>query len=92
MTALSELLTTLHPLEAKVLRALDGTPDPAGEARIAELAGIQEAQARMASEWLHPKAAQDAASADSTPFVAHSATGQCLAKDAITDHQTRRKP
>ena len=51
MTDLADLLTTLHPLEAKVLRALDGTPDAAGEAHLAGLAGMQEAQARMASEW-----------------------------------------
>ena len=34
MTYLAYLLTTLHPLEAKVLRALGGTPDAAAEAPI----------------------------------------------------------
>jgi len=85
MTDLAELLTTLHPLEAKVLRALAGTTDAAGEARIAELAAIQEAQARMASEWLLAKAALETASEDTTPFVALDETGQQFAAGAIPE-------
>lgn len=91
MTDLAELLATLHPLEAKVLRALDGTPDAAGEARIAELAGIQEAQARMASEWLLAKAALETASEESIPFVALDETGQQFAAGAIPELAIRRK-
>jgi phenylalanyl-tRNA synthetase alpha chain len=91
MTDLAELLTTLHPLEAKVLRALSGTPDAAGEARIAELAGIQEAQARMASEWLIAKAALETAREESIPFVNLDETGQQFASGAIPELAIRRK-
>ncbi len=91
MTDLADLLTTLHPLEAKVLRALAGTEAAAGEARIAELAGIQEAQARMASEWLLAKAAVEVASEDSTSFVALDETGQQFAKNAIPEIAIRRR-
>ena len=91
MTDLAELLTTLHPLEAKLLRALDGTPDDAGEARIAELAGIQEAQTRMASEWLLAKAAVEVATEESIPFVALDESGQEFASGAIPELAIRRK-
>ena len=91
MTDLADLLTTLHPLEAKVLRALDGTPDAAGEARIAELAGIQEAQARMASEWLLAKAAVEVASEESVPFVSLDDTGRAFAQDGIPEVRIRSR-
>lgn len=91
MTDLADLLATLHPLEAKVLRALAGTEAAVGEARIADLAGIQEAQARMASEWLLAKAALETASEDSTPFVALDETGQQFAKNAIPEIAIRRR-
>ena len=91
MTDLADLLTTLHPLEAKVLRALDGTPDAAGEARIADLAGIQEAQARMASEWLLAKAAVEVASEESVPFVSLDDTGRAFAQDGIPEVRIRSR-
>jgi len=91
MTDLDELLTTLHPLEAKVLRALAGAPDAAGEARIAELASIQEAQARMASEWLLAKAALEVATEESVPFVALDETGHQFATSAIPELAIRSK-
>lgn len=91
MTDLADLLSTLHPLEAKVLRALAATPHATGEARIADLAGIQEAQARMASEWLLAKAAVEVATEDSIPFVALDDTGHGFAKTAIPELAIRRK-
>lgn len=91
MTDGAELLTTLHPLEAKVLRVLAGSTAAAGEARIAELAGIQEAQARMASEWLLAKAALEAATEESIPFVALDETGRQFASTAIPEIAIRRK-
>lgn len=91
MTDLADLLSTLHPLEAKVLRALAATPHATGEARIADLAGIQEAQARMASEWLLAKAAVEVAAEESIPFVALDDTGHGFAKTAIPELAIRRK-
>lgn len=91
MTDLAELLTTLHPLEAKVLRALSNTPDAVGEAGIANRAAIQEAQARMASEWLLAKAALEVASEDSVPFVSLDDTGHVFAKTDIPELAIRRK-
>jgi len=91
MTDLDELLTTLHPLEAKVLRALAGAAGAAGEARIAELASIQEAQARMASEWLLAKAALEVATEESVPFVALDETGHQFATSAIPELAIRSK-
>jgi phenylalanyl-tRNA synthetase alpha chain len=91
MTDLADLLTTLHPLEAKVLRALAASPHPLGESRIAELAAIQEAQARMASEWLLAKAALETATELTVPFVALDDTGHAFAGTAIPELAIRRK-
>ncbi len=91
MADLTELLTTLHPLEAKVLRVLVTSPEPLREAEVAERAGIQEAQARMASEWLLAKAALETASEVTVPYVALDEAGQAFARDGIPELAIRRK-
>ncbi|HEY8517416.1 MAG TPA: phenylalanine--tRNA ligase subunit alpha [Candidatus Binatia bacterium] len=91
MSTLDELSSTLHPLEAKVLRALASADAALGEADLAARAGIQEAQARMASEWLLAKAALEAASEESVPYVALDDTGREFAKSGIPELAIRRR-
>jgi len=91
MTDLAELLTTLHPLEAKVLRAVAGVEGAVDEARIADLAAIQDAQARMAAEWLLAKAALDTASDRSDPFVGLDESGQQFAKAGTPELAIRHR-
>ena len=91
MPDLAELLTTLHPLEAKVLRALAASPHPLGEAEIAAVAGIGEAQARMASEWLLAKSAVEVASEETKSFLALDDLGRQFARDEIPELAIRER-
>jgi len=92
MSSVAELLSTLHPLEAKLLRALATASSPVTEAELPELAGIGDAQARMASEWLLAKGALAVTSEEHVPFVGLDEIGHGYARaDNIPELRIRQR-
>ena len=91
MSTVAELLQTLHPLEARVLRALVSETGHVAEERLPELAGVTDAQARMACEWLLAKEALEVAEEQLVPFMALDESGQRYAKGDIPELQIRKR-
>ena len=92
MSKIDELMATLHPLEAKVLRALAAAAEPVSEERLPEQAGITDAQARMACEWLLAKAALGISAERTIAFVGLDDSGRGYASGAgIPELQIRRR-
>jgi phenylalanyl-tRNA synthetase alpha chain len=79
MATAADLLSTLHPLEAKVLRALLDDGSEVGEDELPQRAGITDAQTRMACEWLLAKGAVAVAREDSVPFIHLDEVGRAYA-------------
>ncbi len=92
MSSVSELLATLHPLEAKLLRAFATTATALTEEELPERAGVADAQARMASEWLLTKGALAVTHEEQLPFVGLDETGRAYARGGhIPELQIRRR-
>ena len=92
MASVAELLSTLHPLEAKLLRALARTDQPVTEEDLPERAGVADAQARMASEWLLAKGALTITREEQLPFVSLDETGRGYARSgSIPEIHIRRR-
>lgn len=79
-------LASLHPLEVKLLRALDGHPEPFAESpALASRAGLDEAQLRSAVGWLAARGVLAQASETASDEVSLGDLGEAAIKDGLPE-------